>query len=73
MQLSHSLALISSCTDQKEAILDEKTLSSSRLSFLFSQITLQSNLSWLQMAFSSSTTLKERPTGDRSSLISELE
>jgi predicted component of type VI protein secretion system len=34
---------------------------------------LQSNLSWLQRAFSSSTTLKERLSGDKSSLTSESE
>jgi hypothetical protein len=38
------LTLISSCTDRREAI-SEKVLSSSRFSFLFSQKTLQSNLS----------------------------
>jgi hypothetical protein len=50
-----------------------KELSSSRLSFLFSQKTMQSNLSWLQRVFSSSTTLKERSSGDRSSLTSKSE
>jgi hypothetical protein len=35
--------------------------------------TLQSNLSWLQRAFSSSVTYKERPSGDESSLTSESE
>jgi hypothetical protein len=72
LQLSHGLALISSCTDQKEAI-SEKILSSSRFNFLFSQKTLQSNLSWLQRAFSSSATHKERTSEDRSSLTSESE
>jgi hypothetical protein len=72
LQLSQVLALISSCTDQREAI-SEQAHSSSRFNFLFSQKTLQSNLSWLQRAFSSSMTLKERPSGDRSSLTSESE
>jgi hypothetical protein len=72
LQLSHSLALISSCADRREAI-SKKALSSSRFSFLFSRKTLQSNLSWLQRAFSSLTNLKERLSGDRSSLTSELE
>jgi hypothetical protein len=72
LQLSHSLALISSCADRREAIL-EKALSSSRFNFLFSQKTLQSNLSWLKRALSSSMTHKERLLGDRSSLTSESE
>jgi hypothetical protein len=50
-----------------------KTLSSSRFNFLFLRKTLQSNLSSLQRVFSSSTTLKERPSDDRSSLTSESE
>jgi hypothetical protein len=72
LQLSHGLALISSCTDQKEAI-SAKEFSSSRFKFLFSQKTLQSNLSWLHIAFSSSLTLKERLSKDISSLTSESE
>jgi hypothetical protein len=72
VQLSHGLALISSCADRREEIL-EKTLSSSRFNFLFSQKTLPSNLSWLQRAFSSSATHKERPSGDESSHTSESE
>jgi hypothetical protein len=40
--------------------------------FLFSWKTLPSNLSWLQIAFLSSTTRKKRPSGDESSLTSEL-
>jgi hypothetical protein len=72
LQLSQVLALISSCTDQREAI-SEQAHSSSRFNFLFSQKTLQSNLSWLQRAFSSSMTLKERPSGDRTLLTSESE
>jgi hypothetical protein len=72
LQLSHGLALISSCMDRREAIL-EKELSSSRFNLLFSQKTIQSNLSWLQRAFSSSATHKERPSGDESSLTSESE
>jgi hypothetical protein len=51
----------------------KKTPSSSRFNFLFSRKTLQSNLSLLHKAFSSSTTLKERLSGDRSSLTSESE
>jgi hypothetical protein len=70
--LSHDLALISSCADRREAI-SEKELSSSRFNFLFSRKTLPSNLFWLQSAFSSSVTHKERPSGDESSLTSELE
>jgi hypothetical protein len=35
--------------------------------------TLQSNVSWLQRAFSSSVTLKERLSRDRSSLVSKSE
>jgi hypothetical protein len=72
LQLSHGLTLISSCTSQREAI-SEKTLSSSRFSFLLSWKTLQSNLSWLHKTFLGSMTLRERLPGDRSSLISELE
>jgi hypothetical protein len=74
VQLSHGLALISSCADQRQAI-SEKALSSSRFNFLFSRKTLPSNLSWLQRAFSSSVTHKKRPSGDESSLtsVSELE
>jgi hypothetical protein len=75
VHLSHGLALISSCTDRREAI-SEKELSSSRFNFLFSRKTLSShNLSWLQSAFSSSATHKERPSGDESLLtsVSELE
>jgi hypothetical protein len=72
VHLSHSLALISSCTDRREAIL-EKELSSSRFNFLFSQKILSNNLSWLQRAFSSSVTHKERPLGDESPLTSESE
>jgi hypothetical protein len=72
VQLSHGLALISSCTNRREAIL-EKELSSSRFNFLFSRKTLPSNLSWLQRAFSSSTTHKERPSRDESPLTSESE
>jgi hypothetical protein len=72
VHLSHGLALISSCTDQKEAI-SEKKLSSSRFNFLFSQKILPSNLSWLQRAFSSSVTCKERPSEDDSSLTSKSE
>jgi hypothetical protein len=72
VHLSHGLALISSCADRREAI-SEKELSSSRFNFLFSRKTISSNLSWLQRAFSSSVTHKERPSGDKSSLTSELE
>jgi hypothetical protein len=72
LELSHGLALISSCTDRREAI-SEKELSSSRFNFLFSRKTLQSNLSWLHNAFSRSTTLIERLSKDRLSLISESE
>jgi hypothetical protein len=72
VHLSHGLALISSCTDQREAI-SERELSSSRFNLLFSRKILQSNLSWLQRAFSSSTTLKQRLSGDESSLTSESE
>jgi hypothetical protein len=71
-QLSHGLALISSCADQREAI-SEKALSSSRFNFLFSRKTLPSNLSWLQRAFSSLVTHKERSSGDESSLTSKSE
>jgi hypothetical protein len=70
LQLSHGLALISSCVDQREAISGKK-LSNSRFNFLFSRKTLPSNLSWLQRAFSTSVTRKERPSRDASSLISE--
>jgi hypothetical protein len=72
VQLSHGFALISSCTDRREAI-SEKELSTSRFNFLFSQKILQINLSWLQRAFSSSVTHKERPSGDESSLTLESE
>jgi hypothetical protein len=72
IHLSHGLALISSCTDRKEAI-SEEALSSSRFSFLFSRKTLSSNLSWLQRAFSCSVAHKEGPLGDESSLTSESE
>jgi hypothetical protein len=72
LHLSHGLALISSSADRREAI-SEEALFSSRFNFLFSRKTLQSNLSWLQRAFSSSMTLKERLPGDKSSLISESE
>jgi hypothetical protein len=72
VHLSHGLALISSYADQREAI-SEQALSSSRFSFLFSQKTLPSNLSWLQRALSSSVTHKERSSGDESSLTSESE
>jgi hypothetical protein len=72
LHLSHGLALILSCADRREAI-SEEALFSSRFNFLFSRKTLQSNLSWLQRAFSSSTTLKERLSGDESSLTSESE
>jgi hypothetical protein len=72
IQWSHGLALISLCVDQREAI-SKKELSSSRFNFLFSRKTLPSNLSWLQIAFSSSMTHKERPSGDKSSLTSESE
>jgi hypothetical protein len=74
VHLSHGLALISSCTDQREAI-SEKELSSSRFNLLFSRKILQSNLSWLQSAFSSLTTLEERLSKDESSLtlVSESE
>jgi hypothetical protein len=72
VHLSHGLALISSCTNQREAI-SEKELSSSRFNFLFSRKTLPSNLSWLQRVFLSLATHKERPSGDESSLTSELE
>jgi hypothetical protein len=72
LHLSHSLAPISSCADQREAISDE-ALFSSRFNFLFSWKTLQSNLSWLQRAFSSLMTLKERLSGDEPSLTSESE
>jgi hypothetical protein len=51
----------------------KKKLSSSRFNFWFSWKTLPSNLSWLQRAFSSSTTRKERPSGDESSLTSQSE
>jgi hypothetical protein len=44
LQLSYDLALISSCIDRRKAI-SEEALSSSRFNFLFSQKTLQSNLS----------------------------
>jgi hypothetical protein len=47
-----------------------KEFSSSRFNFLFSQKTLQSNLSWLHNTFSSLATLKERLAKDRSSLRS---
>jgi hypothetical protein len=50
-----------------------KALSNSRFNFLFSRKTLPSNLSWLQRAFSSSETYKERPSRDESSLTSESE
>jgi hypothetical protein len=72
VQLSHGLALISSCADQREAISEEALLSS-RFSFLFSQKSLPRNLSWLQRAFLSSATHKEKPLGDESSLTSESE
>jgi hypothetical protein len=72
VHLSHGLALISSCADQREAIL-EKELTSSRFNFLFSRKTLPSNLSWLQRVFSNSVTHKERPSGDESSLTLESE
>jgi hypothetical protein len=72
VQFLHGLAFISSCADQRVAI-SEKELSNSRFNFLFSRKSLPSNFSWLQRAFSSSATHKERPSGDRSSLTSELE
>jgi hypothetical protein len=72
VHLSHGLALISLCTDRRE-VISEKELSTSIFNFLFSQKTLPDNLSWLQRAFSSSATHKERPSGDESSLTSELE
>jgi hypothetical protein len=43
LQLSHDLALISSCTDRRVAI-SEETLSSSRFNFLFSQKNLVKQL-----------------------------
>jgi hypothetical protein len=55
----------------KEAI-SEEAFFSSRFNILFSRKTLQSNLSWLHKALSSSVTLKERLSGDRLSLTSEL-
>jgi hypothetical protein len=67
IQLSHGLVLISSCADRREAISEKH----SGFNFLFSRKTLKSNSSWLHKAFSSSTTLKERPSGDISSLTSE--
>jgi hypothetical protein len=72
LQLSHGLALISSCTDRREVIY-EKEFSSSRFNLLFLRKTLQSNLPWLRRTFLSSTTLKERPSGGRSSFTSESE
>jgi hypothetical protein len=72
VHLSHGLALISSSTDRREAISEEE-LSSSRFNLLFSRKILQSSLSWLQRAFSSSTTLEERLSGDESSLTSKSE
>jgi hypothetical protein len=50
-----------------------KKLLISRFNFLFSRKTLPSNLSWLQIAFSSLATRKERPSRDESSLTSESE
>jgi hypothetical protein len=70
VQFLHGLALISSCADRRVAI-SEKELSSSRFNFLFSRKTLPSNLSWLQRAFLSSVTRKERSSGDESSLTLE--
>jgi hypothetical protein len=58
-------------TEEKQS--QKKKLSSSRFNFWFSRKTLPSNLSWLQRAFSSSTTRKERPSGDESSLTSQSE
>jgi hypothetical protein len=72
VQLSHGLALISSCADRREAISENKLLSS-RFNYLFSHKTLPSNLSWFQRAFSSSETHKERLSGDESSLTLESE
>jgi hypothetical protein len=72
VHLSHGLALISSCADRRE-VISEKELSSSRFNFLLSRKTLSSNLSWLQRAFLSLATHKERPLGDESSLTSESE
>jgi hypothetical protein len=66
------LALISSCTNRREAI-SEKEFSNSRFNFLFSRKILQHNLSWLHKAFSSLATLKEGLLKDRSSLTSESE
>jgi hypothetical protein len=57
----------------EEKQFQKKELLSSRFNFLFSQKTRQSILSWLQETFSSSTTLKQRLSGDRYSLTSELE
>jgi hypothetical protein len=50
-----------------------KKNSNSRFNFLFSRKIQPSNLSWLHKEFSSPTTLKERPLGDRSSLTLESE
>jgi hypothetical protein len=53
VQLSHALALISSCTDRREAI-SEEALSKFKIGFLFSRKNLQSKLSWLQRALDDS-------------------
>jgi hypothetical protein len=56
--------------DQRESISEKKHFQAQDSASCSHENFLQSNLSWLQRAFSSSTTLKERPTGDRSSLTS---
>jgi hypothetical protein len=70
-QFLHGLALISSYTDQREAI-SEMSFQAPDSTF-YSQKTQQSNLSWLHKAFSSLPTLKETLSKDRSSLTSESE
>jgi hypothetical protein len=55
-----------------EMQFQQKEFSSSRINFFLTK-TLQSNLCWLQKAFSNSTTLEEGLSKDRSSLITELE
>jgi hypothetical protein len=57
--------------DRREAIF--KMVFQSKIQLFVLTKTLQSNISWLHKAFSSSTTLEERLTKDRSSLTSESE
>jgi hypothetical protein len=71
-QLSHYLTLISSCTDRREAIL-EKSIFKFKIQLLVLAKTLAKQLVLVAQSILSSATLKERPSGNRSSLTLKLE